>query len=165
MILVTVGTSNQPFDRLLSSVTKLGASEDVIVQYGASAVRPAGAECIAFLGYEVLLEHMREARAVVTHAGVGSIMAALSVGKRPLVVPRLRRLGEAVDDHQLELARRLDQAGLVRIVPDPATLPVALAEEAPPPVDEIGRRNDLAEELREYLLECIRPARNGNGVG
>ena len=104
MILVTVGTSGEPFDRLLESVAPLTAGEEVVVQHGASAVRPPGAECVAFLEYSELLDRMRRARAVVTHAGVGSIMAALSVGKRPFVVPRRRALGEAVDDHQVELA-------------------------------------------------------------
>jgi UDP-N-acetylglucosamine transferase subunit ALG13 len=151
MIFVTVGTSTQPFDRLVEGVPPLAATEEVVVQYGASAIRPAGAECVAFLEYAEMLDHMRDARAVVTHAGVGSIMAALSVGKRPFVVPRRRDLGEAVDDHQLELATRLEKAGLVTLVADPAALPDALAASQPAPPGENGRPNALVEDLRAYL--------------
>jgi UDP-N-acetylglucosamine transferase subunit ALG13 len=151
MIFVTVGTSTQPFDRLVAGAAPLTETEKVVVQYGASAMRPAGAECVAFLEYAEMLDHMRGARAVVTHAGVGSIMAALSVGKRPFVVPRRRDLGEAVDDHQLELATRLEKAGLVTLVADPAALPDALAASQPAPPGENGRPNALVEDLRAYL--------------
>ena len=155
MILVTVGTSTEPFDRLLDAVAPVAAGEEeVVVQHGASAVRPAGAECVAFLGYDELLDQMRRARAIVTHAGVGSIIAARLAGKRPFVVPRRRELGEAVDDHQFELARKLDQAGVVRLVDDPAMLPSALAEEAPP-VEGHRSENALADDVRRYLIETV----------
>ena len=151
MIFVTVGTSTQPFDRLVEGVAVLAETEEVVVQCGASAARPAGAECVTFVEYAELLEYMRRARAVVTHAGVGSIMASLSVGKRPFVVPRRRELGEAVDDHQLELATRLDQAGLVALVADPAALGGALAGAQSAPPSENGSANALADDLRAYL--------------
>jgi UDP-N-acetylglucosamine transferase subunit ALG13 len=163
MIFVTVGTSTQPFDRLLEGVASFAdGDEEVVVQYGASALRPTGAECVAFLGYDEQLEHMRRARAIVTHAGVGSIIAARLVGKRPIVVPRLRELGEVVDDHQLELAKKLDQAGLVRLVAEPATLLSALSEEAPP-VDGHRSENALVDDVRTYLLEAV-AARKRSGV-
>jgi UDP-N-acetylglucosamine transferase subunit ALG13 len=111
---------------------------------------------VAFLEYAELLEYMRRARAVVTHAGVGSIMASLSVGKRPFVVPRRRELGEAVDDHQSELAGRLEKAGLVAVVADPAALPGALAGAQPAPPSENGQANALAEDLRSYLESARR---------
>lgn len=163
MIFVTVGTSTQPFDRLLEGVASFAdGDEEVVVQYGASAVRPAGAECVAFLGYDEQLEHMRRARAIVTHAGVGSIIAARLVGKRPFVVPRLRELGEAVDDHQLELARKLDQAGLVRLVAEPATLWSALSEETSP-VDDRRAENALVDDVRTYLLETVAARQRSGG--
>lgn len=155
MIFVTVGTSDQPFDRLIEGVAALAAEEELIVQCGASAIRPSGAECAVFLDYESVLEHMRRARAVVTHAGVGSIMAALSAGKRPFVVPRLRELGEAIDDHQLELGAKLDRAGLVVLVRDPAALADAVRLARPAPQNGNGGTNTLAEDLRKYLLERI----------
>jgi UDP-N-acetylglucosamine transferase subunit ALG13 len=154
MILVTVGTSTQPFDRLLAAIPALAGEEKVIVQYGASAVRPSGAECVAFLDYDSMLAHMQQARIVVTHAGAGSIIAARMAGKRPLVVPRLRALGEAVDDHQLELARKLDQAGVVRLVADPSSLPLALSDELRVEAQDLSD-NPLADDLRAYLLERV----------
>ena len=43
-------------------------------------------------------------------------MTALRLGHAPIVVPRLHRFGEHVDDHQLDIARRLQERGLVRCV-------------------------------------------------
>ena len=70
------------------------------------------------MSFEELSERMRAARVVVCHAGVGSIMLARRCGKRPIVVPRRLHLGEAVDDHQLPIARRLDANGVVTLLED-----------------------------------------------
>ena len=75
-----------------------------------------------FLSFDELNDHVRQADTVITHAGVGSIMVALSQGKRPVVVPRLQRFGEAVDDHQVQVATQLDRSGRVRAVLDLADL-------------------------------------------
>lgn len=156
MIVVTVGTSDEPFDRLLRAVESFSGEEDCLVQVGISLIRPAGATCVQELPFEQLIDQMRDARAVVTHGGVGSIMSALSVGKRPFVVPRLRRLGEAVDDHQLVLGRRLAGAGLVTLVEDESGLGRALANgtagHSPTPN---GGVSPLAAELREYLRAAV----------
>lgn len=150
MIFVTVGTNEAPFDRLIAALDAFPPGEDLVVQAGASRLRPARAMCIDFLPFDRLVEYVREARLVVAHAGVGSIMVALANGKRPVVVPRLHRHGEAVDDHQLELARRLDEHGLVTLVEDPARLPVAAARSLAR-TSELNGDGRLAHELREYL--------------
>jgi len=154
VIFVTVGTNEAPFDRLLRALDGLGLEERLVVQRGASRVRPAGAECVEFLPYEELVEHVRAARLVVTHAGVGSVLVVLSAGKRPLVVPRLHRYGEAVDDHQLAFARHLERAGLVSVAEDLAELPAALAAEAVP-APPVRGGHELAEDLRRYVVELI----------
>lgn len=116
MIVITVGTNEAPFDRLLRAFDTPRPEEEVFVQHGPSNIRPEGASCVEFIPYEELADAMRRARVVVMHAGVGSIMTALANGKRPVVMPRLRRFGEAVDDHQVALGRRLHDAGLVTFV-------------------------------------------------
>ena len=111
MIFATVGTHAQPFARFLAALADL--DEDVVVQYGHNDP-PAGVrEAVAFMPFDVLNGHMREADVVVTHAGVGSALAAMRTGKRAIYVPRRRRHGEHVDDHQVAVARELDARGLV----------------------------------------------------
>lgn len=148
MIFVTLGTQAYQFDRLLRGLD--GVGEELVVQGGASSFRPAGATWFDYLEYPELVGHVGRARVVVSHAGVGSVMTAVAEGKRPLVVPRLHRYGEAVDDHQVPFARRLAEAGLVTLVEEPSELPVALVD--PPPLSKpAGAESGLAADLREYL--------------
>jgi UDP-N-acetylglucosamine transferase subunit ALG13 len=161
MILVTVGTGEQQFDRLLRCIEALSFEESFVVQYGSSNVRPRGTTSVGFMPFADLLAHIREARAVVTHAGVGSTMTALSAGKRPIVMPRRRRFGEAVDDHQVELAQRLAEAGLVVIAEDAEDLEAALR--APPYETRASAHSETAlnRDLRAYLASCCAAAPAG----
>ena len=154
MIFVSVGTHEAPFDRMLHAVHQLELGEDVIVQYGPSAIRSAGATEVEYLSFDQMVGYIRDARAVVMHAGVGSVMVSLANGKRPIVMARLREHGEHVDDHQLELARRLDAHGLVTLVEDQGDLERALAapEQAP---GEMSGTPWLGNDLRTYLADHL----------
>jgi UDP-N-acetylglucosamine transferase subunit ALG13 len=151
MIFVTVGTNEAPFDRLLRAVDGLPSGEELVVQCGASSLRPARAHCDEFLSFEELNDYIRTARLIVTHAGVGSIMVALGHGKRPVVVPRLHRFGEAVDDHQVSLAQRLETMGLVTLVEDLDNLLPRLINAPIEPAVSVGDEGRLAADLRSYL--------------
>lgn len=157
MIFATLGTNEAHFDRLLLALGALRLEEPLVVQCGHSPARPANAECVEFLSFEEMTAHVRAARAVVTHAGVGSVLLCLAEGVRPIVVPRVRSYREAVDDHQLEFGRHLAASGLVTLVEDPARLPDALALAAPlESRPEGGHR--LALELRAFLADRVRAA-------
>jgi UDP-N-acetylglucosamine transferase subunit ALG13 len=159
MILVAVGASQFPFDRLLRAVDAISerATEPLVVQHGPSALRPRRARCVPYVPTQQLAQLVAEARVVVTHAGVGSIMLSLFNGKRPYVVPRRRLFGETVDDHQLESARRFAQAGLVELIEDPADLAEAILKSSAP-IDLLdGSQGALAQELRAFLAETVGP--------
>ncbi|TMC48141.1 MAG: multidrug MFS transporter [Chloroflexi bacterium] len=152
MILVTTGTSGEAFDRLLGAVETLGAGESIVVQHGPSRLRPANARCVDFVAFTELVRLVQDARVVVTHGGVGSILVVLMNDKRPLVVPRLAQYGEAVDNHQLELATKLAEADLVTVVDDPTELG-AFVRTADAKGNHHGERSDsLVEHLRRYLF-------------
>jgi beta-1,4-N-acetylglucosaminyltransferase len=156
MIFVTVGSSDLRFDRLLESLTRLAGDELLVVQHGLSSVRPTrAAVCVPFLTFDEITRYIREARAVVTHGGVGSIMTSLNFGKRPIVVPRQKRFNEAVDDHQVTLARRLDAAGLVVLIEEPSALGDALGNGQVKPLIAAQAAAPLAADVREFLAECI----------
>jgi UDP-N-acetylglucosamine transferase subunit ALG13 len=167
MILVTTGTNEQPFDRLVRAARDLSELETMFVQYGSSREPHGPGEWVDFLGFDELAERMRAARAVVCHAGVGSIMLARKCGHRPIVVPRRVALGEAVDDHQLQLGRRLQEAGVVTLVEDERDLPAAvgMSEAARTAASglQLAGAAALAAELRTYLtlLVPVAPAKEG----
>ncbi len=151
MIFVSVGTNEARFDRLLQAVEALDAPDGLVVQHGPSPVRPRGATCVDYLSFEEMTDHIRRARVLIMHAGVGSILAALGNGVRPVVVPRLKRFGEAVDDHQVAYGRRLGEEGLVQFVEDPEGLAEAVARHEGLFEGEVGVEGRLVEELREFI--------------
>lgn len=155
MIFVTVGSSSIPFDRLLRAFDGVHVDERLVVQHGASTIRPRHAECVAFLSYKEFVELMENARVVVTHAGVGSIMTALAARKRPMVVPRLGSLDEAVDDHQVPFARRACELGLVTLVENVDLLASAIADYEPRRQMPPSGRSPIEVALRSYVEECL----------
>ncbi len=129
------------------------------MQYGASREPHGAGEWVDFLEFDVLAERMREARVVVCHAGVGSIMLARRCGHRPVVMPRRFELGEAVDDHQLHLARRLHKSGLVTLVEDERELAVAIVARGnvASVASDLAGSVSLTTELRGFLGTLVRP--------
>jgi UDP-N-acetylglucosamine transferase subunit ALG13 len=115
LVFVTVGTERYPFARLVEWVdawaqSEVGRGARCFVQYGAGDP-PVAAEGADFLPFPAMQELLGRATAVVCHGGTGSVMLARSVGRMPIVVPRVKRLGENVDDHQVDFARRLRTLG------------------------------------------------------
>lgn len=155
MIVVSVGTNEARFDRLLIALQSVDLDEELVVQYGSCSVRPSSATLHEFVTYQELVELMRSARAVVAHAGVGIVLTALANGKRPIVMPRLKRFGEAVDDHQLHFGRRLEARGLVTVVEDTPSLQAALADDSSCRVLEITPDPSLIDELRSQIIGAV----------
>jgi UDP-N-acetylglucosamine transferase subunit ALG13 len=152
MILVTVGATYYPFDRLLAAVEELD-EPDVLVQHGASTTRPANARCVEFMSFDDIVAQIHAARVVVTHAGTGSVLVTLANGKHPIVVPRRRAFGEAIDDHQVDFARALAPSGLITLVEEPRELADAVARtgSAIGTGPKITLDGPLARELGGYL--------------
>jgi UDP-N-acetylglucosamine transferase subunit ALG13 len=150
MIFATLGTHETPFLRLMTALAALPRDEELVIQHGPSPPGPDWARSIEYLSFDEMRAHVRAARVVVSHAGVGSILIAVANEKRPLVVPRLHRFNEHVDDHQLSLARRLHAIGLVTAVEDPSDLAAAVARSASAP-PRLPPAHKLPEELRAYV--------------
>ncbi len=144
MIFVSFGTHEQPFERLLDLVEPLaGEDHRLMVQHGSTPPR-FGLPDIAwhpFMEIDEVQAAMRSAELVICHAGVGTIITALRLGKRPLVVPRRAAMAEHVDDHQMDIAARLAERGLIVLVQDPADLHRALWRDPVDPAREMPRQN------------------------
>ena len=118
MIFVTVGTHVQGFDRLIKEVDSLlmrgEIKEKVVMQIGNTGYEPANSEFFRFLdSNEKIMDYVRKSEMIITHGGAGSIINSLSSGKPTIVVPRYKRFGEHVNDHQLELAKSLEKEGKI----------------------------------------------------
>jgi len=156
MILVTTGSTGAPFDRLLAVIERFETDEEIVAQVGPSSLRPRNARCVEYLPFGELMEIAGRARTIVAHAGVGSILLCHAVGKAPIVVPRLARLREAVDDHQLVLARRLAEVEAVTFIGDVDELPRTIRFGAAASVSADPRAGTgLVDELSSYLRSVI----------
>lgn len=117
MILVTVGTQ-LPFDRLVSAVDKWAGTEcepDIFAQIGAATNKPRNIRWARQIPPADFCQLFEQASAIVAHAGIGTILAALELGKPILIMPRKAALGEQRNDHQLATARRFETMGYVNV--------------------------------------------------
>ena len=153
---VTVGSHDQPFDRLLSAAdAAAGASvlpQPVFAQRGVSQLEPAAMTTADFISPAEFSRRVQEAAVVVTHGGAGAMATALRAGRRPVVLARRSSTGEHVDDHQTELVTKLDELGLVVLVEETIT------------AEDVGRAtargtwradDDGAAPLAERLAEIV----------
>lgn len=113
MIFVTVGTHEQPFNRLVEYIDKLKRegmiTEDVIMQTGFSTYEPKYCEWSKFLPYKEMEKNVRDAHIVITHGGPASFIMPLQIGKMPIVVPRQHQFHEHVNDHQVDFAKAVSK--------------------------------------------------------
>lgn len=113
-ILVTLGSERFPFQRLVDTLSSsLPRDLEVVWQTGHTPVPsdlPGRVE--AWLPYEEMMAEIDRADAVITHAGVGSVLASLSRGVVPVVMARSARRGEHIDDHQADLTQQLIRRSL-----------------------------------------------------
>jgi len=114
-VVVTLGTHPRyTFARLLARlVDVLPPGLDVLWQVGATRIARMPADARVSVPVDEMRRAMREADVVVSHAGVGSALAAMQAGRRAVYVPRRRLHGEHVDDHQVAMARELQSRDLV----------------------------------------------------
>lgn len=127
MIFVTVGTHEQPFDRLVEAIDALKKEgridEDVVIQTGFSVCVPQCCRWEKFFPYTEMLRLVHEARIVITHGGPSSFIMPLQESKIPVVVPRQKQFNEHVNDHQLEFAKTVQEClGNIIVVDDIADL-------------------------------------------
>lgn len=115
-IFVTLGTiSPYRFDSLVDRISQVcaGQSVEVVWQLGCTTRTDVCGSSYAELSSGDFDAYVDWADVVVSHSGVGTCLRLLELGVKPLLVPRLRSRGEHVDDHQLQIARDLEQRGLV----------------------------------------------------
>lgn len=113
MIFVTVGTHEQPFNRLIKKVDDLVADgsikDEVIMQTGFSTYKPEHCKWQKMMSYDEMQQNLKDARIVITHGGPSSFIEALQFGKVPIVVPRQEKFHEHVNNHQVEFTKLIAQ--------------------------------------------------------
>lgn len=113
MIFVTVGTHEQPFNRLIQKIDELKRdsviTEDVVIQTGFSTYEPKYCKWQKLFPFQDMGKYVEQARIVITHGGPSSFIMPLQIRKIPVVVPRQSKFNEHVNDHQVLFARALKE--------------------------------------------------------
>jgi UDP-N-acetylglucosamine transferase subunit ALG13 len=134
VVFVTVGNSNYRFRRLLDSVDALAGhgilkGEHVLIQAGHTPdFQPKYCKLRPFLPTEEFEKCLEQAELIISHCGSGTVLPAIQLGKLPVVMPRLKRYGEHVDDHQVQFVEALAAEGWIVPAYEPEDLPAAIAE-------------------------------------
>jgi UDP-N-acetylglucosamine transferase subunit ALG13 len=117
MIFVVLGTQKFQLNRLLKEIDELieagGITQEVIAQIGVSDYVPKHYKYYRYIDKKRFDEFIERATVVITHSGVGSIIAALKAKKPVVIYPRLKKYHEHVDDHQLDIARAFEKKNYV----------------------------------------------------
>ncbi|MGP8310867.1 glycosyltransferase [Enterocloster aldenensis] len=113
MIFVTVGTHEQPFNRLIEYIDNLRKNnvitEEIIMQTGFSTYEPQYCKWSKLFSYKEMEQNVKNARIVITHGGPASFIMPMRIGKIPIVVPRQYQFNEHVNNHQVEFTKAVSQ--------------------------------------------------------
>lgn len=119
MIVYTLGTIFFPFDRAVNWLETLLEAEiivePVILQHGTTAVtnlRHPLLTSVRALSRSEMHDAVRQSSLVISHAGQGSTRMLAEMGACFVLLPRLQRFGEHVDNHQLLFARAVEKYGI-----------------------------------------------------
>lgn len=159
MIFVTIGTQ-EPFDRLIKfadTILPNLTNTEIVAQVFQTQYKVKNITAKTFLSPNEFDLLFKKADLIISHAGMGSIISALTLGKPIIVIPRIASLGEHRNDHQLATAKEFEKLGYIHVAYDEQQLQNKLVElfsrSSMEPLHRLGEwaSNDLINSLKEFL--------------
>ena len=159
MIFITVGTHEQPFNRLLIEIDRLidegKIKDDVFAQIGYSDYLPHNFQFEKFLSYSEMIENFKKADIIITHGGPSSFMDAIKLKKIPIVVPRQKDFNEHINNHQLVFAKELQSRNFpIIVVEDISKLNEALESLSRANLNKFEFNYNNSEFVNKFEEEC-----------
>ena len=124
MIFVILGTQDKKFTRLLDAIQKkidegkISKKEKIIVQAGCTRYKSKNMQIIDYMPLREFEDYVDKADIIICHAGVGTILTALKKGKKIIAAARLKKYGEHVNDHQLQILDNFTDEGYILALED-----------------------------------------------
>ena len=124
MIFVILGTQDKKFPRLLEAIQKkidegkINKKEEIIVQAGSTKFESKDMKIMDYIPVKEFEELIDKADLIICHAGVGTILTALKKGKKIIACARLKKYGEHVNDHQLQILDNFTTEGYILALKD-----------------------------------------------
>ena len=158
MILVTLGTQDKEFSRLLKQIDKeisIGTiKEKVIVQAGYTKYQSDNMEIFDLVSPEKLSELTSQARIIITHGGAGSILDGIKKGKIVIAAARLKKYKEHTNDHQKQIIKEFTDKGYILELRDFAKLGKILEKaETFKPKKYISNTDNMINLIDNYIEE------------
>ena len=153
MIFVTVGTHYLGFERLIKQIDKAAGkiNEEVIAQIGSTNYKPKNMTYFTFSDEKKISDLVKKSRLVISHGGAGTLLTIFKCKKNAIIVPRLKKFNEAIDDHQLELTEVLDDRGIITAVYDVKKLENVLKNMNAKTSYRHNGNGNLTDFLKEYI--------------
>lgn len=157
LIFLTVGT-HEPFDRLVRCVddwcSERGRDDEVFGQITKRAdYHPTHFKAVPWLNPAEYQKQFREADFIVSHAGMGSILTALSMQKPIVILPRRGHLHETRNDHQFATTQRFQSRPGIFVAQEEVELPEILHRLADGNVTAGQKISPFAD---EQLIDAVR---------
>ena len=156
MILVTLGTQDKTFERLLETIDKEinkgFIKEKVVVQAGNTKYESKNMEIHDFLTREEYDDLIKKCDLLITHGGVGTILSGLNNGKVVIATPRLAKYKEHVNDHQLQIIEKFDRLGYIIPLRDQNDIEDAIKKAKKfKPKKYKSNTDNIIDHLEEYI--------------
>lgn len=152
-IFIVVGTQ-EPFDRMIKIIDEWACKNDkhlIFAQISNTAYTPKSFSFTKFISPELFDEYFNNADLIISHAGMGTIISALTRGKPIIVMPRLAKNHEQRNDHQLATAKSFEKLGYVKAVYSETELIQALEE-----AEKIKVTKIIGPDASPQLINAIR---------
>ena len=157
MILITLGTQDKSFERLLKAIDKEiekgNIKDKVLVQAGYTKYKSKNMEIFKSVANDRLEELMDEASLIITHGGVGSILTALKHHKKVIATPRLAKYNEHTNDHQKQIIEEFGRLGYIIPLKDLTKLDKMLIKSKTFKPKEFKSNNENFKELITNYIE------------
>ena len=155
MIFVTV-SKDFFFERLIKRIDEVSVkySLEMVVQGGFDyAPKSTKISYYSTMDRSDFDKFFNQAQLVISHAGIGNIISAKQKRKPAIIVPRLKKFKEHCSDHQLEIAKKLeDKKGfkVVYDVNDLDSLDIFNFSEKPE-AENVNEKKAIINEVRCFL--------------
>lgn len=120
LILITMGTQHQRFDRLIDAIFNYCCENDLQEEFIIQSTvnynikdRYENVTELTLIEPQVMNKYISDARLVITHGGTGSVLKPLGMDKVVIAAPRMLKYKEHLDNHQIELVESFVDAGYI----------------------------------------------------
>lgn len=132
--------------------------EAFFAQIFEGAYQPSNMDFARLISRREFVDKMQETKLIVAHAGMGSVISAMDVGKPIVLVPRVLEWGEHTTDHQMATARWLEGRPGIHVCYDDARLPqviaAALSQARPDQAMSKTAPEAFITKLRQFILSA-----------